>query len=115
MNTFESLENIYNGNETIQMSGSLMIDYIFLDSEERKRFAENAHDYLIEQVQFNGKNSLAASQNMANVDLVFNHPVKEIFWVVQNEYFDNDQQARGLLENGAGNSGNHIFDFSFIF
>ena len=85
---FESLENIYNGNETIQISGSLMIDYIYLDSEERRRFAKNAHEYLIEQVQVN---EYPINKLNESYRINFNHPCKELFWVIKkdNEYVNN--------------------------
>ena len=50
-------------------------DYIFLDGDERKRFAESTHEYLIEQLQFK-----EYTQNNRSFDLTFNHPVKSLFW-----------------------------------
>jgi hypothetical protein len=52
-------------------------DYIYLDTDERRRFAQVSHEYLIEQVQ--RETSAAAS---SSVKLNFNHPVKELIWVV---------------------------------
>ena len=46
-------------------------DYIYLDTDERRRFAQVSHEYLIEQVQFQ---SLTGKDNKLN----FNHPVKEL-------------------------------------
>ena len=63
----------------------LFCDYIFLDTDERRRFAQVSHEYLIEQVQFNGKNCLSKEDSCANVELRFNHPCKELFWVVQDQ------------------------------
>ena len=54
-------------------------DYIFLDTDERRRFAQVSHEYLIEQVQFS--NSLGVSDGDNQVELRFNHPVKELVWV----------------------------------
>jgi hypothetical protein len=57
-------------------------DYIFLDTDERRRFAQVSHEYLIEQVQFS--NNLTTSDSVgaeANLELRFNHPVKELVWV----------------------------------
>jgi hypothetical protein len=64
---------------------SLFIDYIFLDRDERRYMAQNPHQYLIEQVQFNDTVSTAISEN--TVELDFNHPCKEIFLTTQQEYF----------------------------
>ena len=49
-------------------------DYVYLDTDERRRFAQVSHEYLIEQVQFH---SLA---NANTTKLNFNHPVKELIW-----------------------------------
>ncbi len=57
-------------------------NYVYLDTEERRRFAQKGHEYLIEQVQHTGGDSLSGSQN--TVRLSFNHPVKELVWCYQN-------------------------------
>ena len=62
----------------------LFCDYMFLDTDERRRFAQVSHEYLIEQVQFNGKTCLGQKDSCANVELRFNHPCKELVWVVQD-------------------------------
>jgi len=62
----------------------LFCDYIFLDTDERRRFAQVSHEYLIDQVQTTGTSSYAGSTNKINLNLDFNHPVKELVWVVQN-------------------------------
>ena len=49
-------------------------DYVYLDTDERRRFAQVSHEYLIEQVQ---KQSADTSKS---VKLNFNHPVKELIW-----------------------------------
>ena len=58
----------------------LYVDYIYLDTDERRRFAQVSHEYLIEQVQFTGTESIAAGDSNKNVTLNFNHPVKELIW-----------------------------------
>jgi hypothetical protein len=62
-------------------SASLYVDYIYLDTDERRRFAQVSHEYLIEQLQFTGDESVNSSSN--KVKLNFNHPCKELIWVVQ--------------------------------
>ena len=57
----------------------LLIDYVFLDSEERKRFAQASHEYLIEQLQFTGSESLTSNSNN-KYRLNFNHPSKYLVW-----------------------------------
>jgi hypothetical protein len=58
----------------------LYVDYIYLDTDERRRFAQVSHEYLIEQVQFTGAESIGEDSGSKNVTLNFNHPVKELVW-----------------------------------
>jgi len=62
-------------------AAAMYIDYIYLDTEERRRMAQNSHEYLIEQTQFNEDQGISSANN--RIDLTFNHPVKELIWVVQ--------------------------------
>jgi hypothetical protein len=63
------------------VAASLYVDYVFLDTDERRRMAQNPHEYLIEQLQFTGDTSVGSSSN--KIELDFNHPCKELIWVVQ--------------------------------
>ena len=63
------------------VAASLYVDYVFLDTDERRRMAQSAHEYLIEQLQFTGDESVGSSSN--KIKLNFNHPCKELIWVVQ--------------------------------
>lgn len=63
------------------VQAALYIDYIYLDTEERRRMAQASHEYLIEQTQFNEDKGIRGANN--RIDLTFNHPVKELIWVVQ--------------------------------
>ena len=58
-------------------------NYVYLDTEERRRFAQGAHEYLIEQVQHTGEFGVANNQT-TNVRLTYNHPVKQLVWGFQN-------------------------------
>ena len=58
----------------------LFIDYIFLDSDERRKFATVSHEYLIDQLQFTGDENLNTTGD-TKIRLNFNHPVKELVWV----------------------------------
>jgi len=69
---------------------SLWVDYIYLDTDERRRFAQVAHEYLIEQLQFPGSETL--TQSSAKIKLPFNHPVKEIVWVTRTQGATNTKQ-----------------------
>ena len=63
------------------VAASLYVDYVFLDTDERRRMAQNPHEYLIEQLQFTGDESVGSSSN--KIKLNFNHPCKELIFVVQ--------------------------------
>jgi hypothetical protein len=63
------------------VAASLYVDYIFLDTDERRKMAQNPHEYLFEQVQFTGDESVGSSSS--KIKLNFNHPCKEIIWVCQ--------------------------------
>jgi len=67
------------------VAASLYIDYVYLDTEERRRFAQQSHEYLIDQLQFTGDETVTASSN--KIQMNFNHPVKELIWVVQRDSF----------------------------
>lgn len=60
-------------------------DYIYLDTEERRRFVSSKHEYLIEQVQQQKRYSVPQNSKIANVPLTFNHPMKEVIWVVNQD------------------------------
>jgi hypothetical protein len=62
-------------------SCSIFVDYVYLDTDERRRFAQVSHEYLIEQLQYTGAESTSNTNN--KIKLNFNHPVKELIWVVQ--------------------------------
>lgn len=57
----------------------LYCDFIFLDTEERRRFAQVSHEYLIEQLQFTGK-EFASLGESKSIRLNMNHPCKELIW-----------------------------------
>jgi len=69
-------------------------DYIYLDTDERRRFAQVSHEYLIDQVQ---RQSCKASTKQ---DLTFNHPVKELIWTSLDDNSKHYTNAK-LVLNGA--------------
>lgn len=75
---------------------TLLVDYIYLDSEERRRFAQVGHEYLIEQLQFTGEES--AQTKSVKIKLGFNHPCKELIWAIRNgNYFSSSSQGNAFL------------------
>ena len=61
---------------------AIYIDYIYLDTDERRRFAQDSHEYLIEQLQYSLPQTITSAQ--ARLDLTLNHPIKELVWVFQD-------------------------------
>lgn len=68
--------------DTVNLADAfLLVDYVYLDTDERRRFAQVSHEYLIEQLQFTGEETLVGANNQ--VRLNFNHPVKELVWAAR--------------------------------
>jgi len=63
----------------------MFVDYIYLDTEERRRFAQQSHEYLIDQIQYTGAVSRTSGAGASqSLRLDFNHPCKELVWVERN-------------------------------
>jgi hypothetical protein len=78
---------------------AIYIDYIYLDTEERRRMSQESHEYLIEQVQYNEDKGISSYNN--RIDLTFNHPVKELVWITQPSYYNNcSLMTKQLQGNG---------------
>jgi hypothetical protein len=74
---------------------NLWVDYVFLDTDERRRFAQLSHEYLIEQLQFTGTDTMtqsASADSMKPVRLNFNHPCKELIWAVKSDNNESKEQ-----------------------
>mgnify|MGYP006099286341 CR=1 FL=1 len=71
---------------TISFDGNprLFVDYVYLDTDERRVFAQSQHEYLIEQLQHTGPESTKDDNHRLN----FNHPVKELVWVARHSGAD---------------------------
>ena len=69
-------------------AAALWVDYIFLDTDERRRFAQLSHEYLIEQLQFTGSDTIVGNNtsSMKSIRMNFNHPCKELVWVIKPDY-----------------------------
>ena len=79
-NSKVSVKSVTPYNQSL-VAASLYVDYVFLDTDERRRMAQNPHEYLIEQLQFTGDESVGSSSNKIKLNL--NHPCKELIFVVQ--------------------------------
>ena len=91
---FISSEAYRSGAEPFELEdASLYVNYVYLDTEERRRFAQVSHEYLIEQLQFTSEESIGQS-NSGKFRLAFNHPTKALYWVVR---LGNYQGARFMI------------------
>ena len=81
VNTLTNSEKSTDAYQQSLVAASLYVDYVFLDTDERRRMAQNPHEYLIEQLQFTGDESVGSSSN--KIKLNFNHPCKELVFVAQ--------------------------------
>ena len=105
--TADNIANITNA--------SLWVDYIFLDTDERRRFAQLSHEYLIEQLQFTGSETLNKGTN--RIKLNFNHPCKELIWVAKSKgafkkdrwYDYNFVSSAVTEENALSRTSNYIY------
>ena len=68
------------GSTPVIKQACLYVDYLYLDTDERRRFAKSSHEYLIEQTQAILDNSITGGC-MNRYKLHLNHPVKEFMWV----------------------------------
>jgi hypothetical protein len=77
------------------------VDYVYLDVEERRRFAQVSHEYLIHQLQFTGDESITPGASVVNKGqkIVFNHPCKYIAWVLKNPAFHGQYIGLDTNEN----------------
>ncbi len=99
----------------------LLVEYIFLDDEERLRFWQSRHEYLIEQILFNGERTIDGLHR--KYKLGFTHPAKEFIWVSQltqalntriNDHF-NYTDSLIKDENGEPIGKNIITKATFLF
>uniref|UniRef100_A0A6C0H151 Major capsid protein n=1 Tax=viral metagenome TaxID=1070528 RepID=A0A6C0H151_9ZZZZ len=74
-------------------SCSLYVDYIYLDSEERKRFAQASHEYLIEALQYPGAESVVGLASKIRLNL--NHPCKFLIWTTKLGRYSNGSSFIG--------------------
>lgn len=77
-----TLDNILE-NKNIDLTANLLVEYVYLDSHERKKFARSIHEYLIDQLQVNYESNLSNTINSLRLD--FNHPCKGFVWIIQRE------------------------------
>ena len=78
-------------------------DFYYLDDNEKKRFIQSNHEYIIEQVQLNNNSSTKSPTSsdtttqtgLTDYELNFSHPIKYFVWVVVNEGTQNNNSGMG--------------------
>ena len=73
-------------------SMNLYGDFVHLDIDERRRFVANSHEYLIEQVQTTNNYPIDATATTIQVPMEFNHPIRELYWIIQRDVAVNAHQ-----------------------
>lgn len=114
VNTNETVY-LYNKLKNIHIeSGYLLVNYIYLDNNERIFFSQNKNDYLIEQVISLPENKIEGINRTIRMD--FNHPVKYIVWVLQQVYLrdTNNNDIFNFTDSYNNKIGNNISDMSTI-
>jgi hypothetical protein len=101
----EKLNSGFSGDTSkLTLAASLWVDYIFLDTDERRRFAQLSHEYLIEQLQFTGSDTVSAGSNsLKSIRMNFNHPCKELIWVIKPTPKGNDLAKQTIYWNNFTN------------
>ena len=81
-------------------------DYIYLDTDERRRFAQVSHEYLIEQLQYKESDNFEK-----NYQIFFNHPIKEIIWVIPNNNYNIQHNTNNQIIDATKEDGGHGNDY----
>ena len=107
---FDTLANVSTNTTGTLNDATLLVDYIYLDSEERKRFAQASHEYLIEQLQYTGEETVSGTSGKYRLN--FNHPCKELVWAVSDYAATNTGITRrvNFTATAAGSGENPVKD-----
>lgn len=87
---FRDLNELYTGPTNLRLSNSrmilnasLLVNYIYLDDQERNEFLNNKLKYLIEQPQMITNVSFNEHENFGKIPLTFNNAIFQLMWIVQ--------------------------------
>jgi hypothetical protein len=89
VNYFSKISNVINFDSITLGSTFLYVDYIFLDNQERLKFAKSDHEYLIEYVQYDNEKTLINNNN--KIKILYTNPTKALFFVTQFNYIKTSQ------------------------
>jgi len=119
----EELDNLIRKNIGVniigktELSATLLINYIYLDQNERKLFAESRHEYLIEQTQFNGFNNIYNNKLNMDILLSFKNSIKDIFYILvkKNDIYTRDRCNYSISDTDYINGENPVESTTFEF
>ena len=98
---FSELCNGAKAESSVNSKVSLYVQYIYLDTDERRRFAQVSHEYLIEQLQFQKESSTKTM-----FELNFNHPIKELIWTGEPDNAPDGSGKSPGVPKGLSNTSN---------
>jgi len=92
-------------------------NYYYLDTIERRKFAQSPHEYLVEQVQSQAGNVMSLTgENLIRLNL--NHPTKELIWVFNrngtNAPINDFSIGNNLISNGTPYQFAPMYNFKLI-
>ena len=90
---------------------ALYIDYVYLDVDERRRFAQESHEYLIEQLQYEGQQQITTSS--ARLDLTLNHPIKELIWIFQDARYTDCTYVGQVTDPNTSANSDYTMPFTY--
>ena len=82
------------------VSAGLLVDYVYLDVDERRGFSQMGHSYLIEQLQYNDSLTLPGNSSTVvstSLRIDFNHPTKEIIWALKVGAFNGNSSSSSFI------------------
>ncbi len=100
--------NNENNNNFWHLDPHLLINYIFLDNNERRKFAQTSHEYLITQTYREEHLGVIGNKTLK---LNIRHPVKHLIWTTKR----NDMESKNVYNNYSNWELKHINPFSFSF
>ena len=77
-----------------RLEGNMLLDYVYLESKERKKFAQSGHEYLIERIQNEIFDNIDRTDFSVKLD--FTNPSKEIIWVFQKDIYTQNPYAYNM-------------------
>ena len=92
----------------------LLVDYYYLSNDERRRFTQVSHEYIIETLQLIETNITKKSSNK-NIDInSFNNPIKYLVWVIQNSKYLEENSKKSTTDSFRKACGNQKLRYSCL-